>query len=186
LDAAQIHHKRAHDFLSDANRAMAPEDKSRFLASAVENAVAIVEAFLCETSTTEEVRQLAWSTLPRYRLLKRVRVHNFHRNPVPYFPSEQVAKERTMYMQGPITLNPGSSPNSAAVVILTPQGLQCHMSGTGTVDRKGGKGGCSEKELCIIDGELVDEFAGNRIRLENALAEFLDKVPEFLVAVSAL
>ena len=38
--------------------------------------------------------------LPRYRLLRRIRVHDFHRNPLPSFP---VTPERFMGigMQGP-------------------------------------------------------------------------------------
>jgi hypothetical protein len=121
--------------------------------------------------------------LPRYRLLKRVRIHEFHRRPVPSFPPELTSKVKIVYMQGPITLSTGTTPNSAAVVTVGSQGLQCHVSGTGRVDRKGGG---SEKELCVIDGQLVDEFAGDRVGLEQALEEYLAKVPEFLAAVSAV
>lgn len=182
LDAAQTHHKRACDFLAEARHATSPEDKARYLASATENAVAIVEGFLSQASVAEQVRQLAWSTLPRYRLLKRFRVHEFHRRPVPFFPPELTAKVKVVYMQGPIQLRTGTTPNSAAIITIGPQGLECHISGPGSVNRKAGG---HEKELCIIDGELVDEIVGDRVSLEVALDQYLDKVPEFLAAVSS-
>lgn len=61
--------------------------------------------------------------------------------------------------------------------------MKSHTSGTGLVDRKGGG---TEKELCIIDGQLVDDFSGDRVSLELALEQYLGKVPEFLTAVSKL
>ena len=39
IDAANIHFQRALDFLKDARTAQSPDDKSRFLASSIENAI---------------------------------------------------------------------------------------------------------------------------------------------------
>lgn len=183
LGAAQTHYERSLAFLADSRKATSPEDRSRFLASATDNAVAIVESFLSQPKDPEQIRQLAWSSLPRYRLLKRVRIHEFHRRPVPSSPPGLADNAKTVYMQGPIKLSTGNAPNSAAFVTVGPQGLESHVSGTGKVDRKVGG---SENELCIIDGQLVDEFTGDRLSLELALEQYLDKVPEFLTAVGSL
>ncbi len=122
-----------------------------------------------------EITQLAVATLPRYRLLKRVRVHEFHRRPIP-----PPGSGFDIYFQGPIEINAGAEPNSAAFITFGSCGLQTHATGSGSINRKAGG---SEADLVIIGDQLVDEFAGDQVGLETALEQYLAKVPDFLAMV---
>lgn len=179
IDAANIHFQRALDFLKDARTAQSPDDKSRFLASSIENAVAIVEVFLSSVKDKEKLRHLAWDKIPRYRLLKRIRIHEFHRRPLPTSPPNF----KEIYMQGPITLNTGTQAHSSVSVMLTPQGPKYNTTGSGKIDRNPG---VTEKEIWKFNEKLWDEFKKDWVDIENALVEFIGKVPDFLKEATLL
>jgi hypothetical protein len=172
IDTAIRHYHRAQAFLADSQKAWAREDKERHLASAVENAVAIVECFR-GTVPEAKLQDLAWN-IPRYRLLKRVRVHNFHRRPVPFLPAELRSKVKFHAMYGPITLQPEA--DSQAWMTLTDDGP---AYGGKVIRQPGGPHG-AEKEIVIIDGKLWDEVAGSCVALDDAVRQFLNRVPQFL------
>jgi hypothetical protein len=178
IDTAIQHYNRALASLKDADSAWSPENKERHLASAVENAVAIVECFRGHVPDAK-LQELAWS-LPRFRLLKRVRIHNFHRRLVPYLPAEVRSKVKFYAMQGPISLEAAGEPGSEAWMALTENGPVYGGSRGGKVVRKPGGSGGAEKDIVIIDGKLWDEVAGSCVALDDAVRQFLNRVPTFL------
>jgi len=183
IDAAITHLRRAHAFLDEAVGAHRIEDKSRYLASAVESAVGIVEVLLSQVADKNRVYELADRHLPRYRLLKRVRIHEFHRSPLPVFPPELLARTRVQYMQGPVSLSTGTTPYSSASMTLTPSGPKYETTGSGKVDRSPHGG---EKEIWISNGEIWDDRTSDWVALDTALGQFLAGTGEFLRAASLL
>jgi len=186
-DPAIQHRDWSLRFLADAGSAATDEDHLRYLGSAVEQAVAVVEWTLgqvpggwVDDDWKGRVRQLAADVLPHYRLLKRVRIHNFHRRPLP-----QAQKGfHTVYMQGPIRLTTGNTPGSSVSVSLSLTGEPVYRTtGSGSVDRRVGG---SETELWVQDGKILDEDVSSRVDLEEALSRYLDKVPEFLARADSL
>lgn len=169
------HERRALAFYQDAINAQNPDDCDRYLAAAVENAIGVVESMIHETGKRDQVIDLAKRMLPRYGLLKRVRIHNFHRRPLPHMDS---SGHHLTYTQGPITLTTGEEIDSFSAIRLTPSGLDSETVGGGKVDFKGGE---TERELTIVDGRLKDP-AGDEVALTTALEEFLANVPRFVEA----
>jgi len=176
-DSATFHLDSARAHLRDARRATSGTDKARYLNSAVESAVAIVESMKFQARNEQLLLDLARDILPRYPLLKRVRIHNFHRKPLP-IPNQN--KGHATHMLGPISLSAGTEPNSYATFTMMPgdpSGPKYETSGSGTVNRNP-KGG--EKELWMDDGKLWDESKGEWVELDIAVDEYLERVPEFL------
>ena len=182
-DSATLHLDRARANLRDARRATSVEDKARHLAAAVDSTAAIVESVRSQAKSEQQVLDLARAILPRYSLLKRVRIHNFHRKPVP-IPNQN--EGRSTHMLGPISLSAGTEPNSYATVTLMPgdpNGPKIETGGSGKINRNP-EG--SEKELWLDDGKLWDEHKNQWVDLDLALDEYLDKVPEFLKQAAPL
>jgi hypothetical protein len=176
-DSATLHLDRARAHLRDARRAASCTDKARYLAAAVESAAAIVESMRFQAKNEQQLLDLARAILPRYLLLKRVRIHNFHRKPVP-IPSQN--EGHATHMLGPISLSAGTEPNSYAIVTMMPgdsSGPKYETGGSGKINLKPVG---SEKELWIDDGKLWDESKGEWVDLDLAVNEYLAKVPEFL------
>jgi hypothetical protein len=178
IDIAIQHCRRAQAFLADFDSASSAEDKERFLASAVENSVAIVQCFRGHVADAR-LQELAWS-IPRFRLLKRVRIHNFHRRPVPFLSAGIRSKARFYAMQGPIALQVGPEPNSQASLTLTENGPVYGEGNGGKVVRHPGGAAGTENEIVIIDGKVWDEFGESCVALDDAVRQFLNRVPRFL------
>jgi hypothetical protein len=183
-DTAVHHYRRAQAFLADFERSRGREDQERHLAAAVENAVAIAKCFRGSVPDGK-LQDVAWK-IPRYRLLKRVRIHNFHRRAVPFLPADLRSKVKFYGMQGPISLRAGPGPGSAAWLKLTPDGPVYGGSGGGAVVRQPGGSGGSEKDIVIIDGKLWDDVTDSCVALDEALRQFLNRVPGFLDEVQQL
>jgi hypothetical protein len=178
IDTAIQHYNRALASLADYEAAWSREDKERHLASAVENAVAIIECFRGHVPDAK-LQDFAWG-IPRFRLLKRVRIHNFHRRLVPYLPAELRSKVKFCAMQGPIKLEAGPEPGSDAWMTMTESGPVYGGSRGGKVVRQPGGPGGTEKDIVIIDGKLWDEFAGSCVALDDAVRQCLTWIPGFL------
>ena len=86
-------------------------------------------------------------------------------------------------MQGPITLNTGTQAHSSVSVMLTPQGPKYNTTGSGKIDRNPG---VTEKEIWKFNEKLWDEFKKDWVDIENALVEFIGKVPDFLKEATLL
>jgi hypothetical protein len=177
IQTAIQHYRRSVASLQDFEAAWTQEDKERHLASAVENAVAIVECFRGHIPDPR-LQELAWA-LPRFRLLERVRIHNFHRRLVPYTSPEIRSQVKFSAMQGPIALAV-AEPGSAAWVTLDENGPHYGGSRGGKVVRQPGGAGGSEKDIVIINGQLWDEFARSCVTLDDAVRQYLNRVPGFL------
>jgi hypothetical protein len=182
-DSATLHLDRARANLHDAHQATSVEDKARHLAAAVDNAAAIVESVRWQAKSEQQVLELARAVLPRYSLLKRIRIHNFHREPIQ-IPDQN--KGRTIHMHGPVSISAGTEPNAYASVSYMPgdpSGPKFETGGSGKINRNP-EGG--EKEIWVDDGKLWDEHKEQWVHLDLALYEYLDKVPEFLKQAAAL
>jgi hypothetical protein len=178
FDTAIRHYHRAQASLADSEAAWSGEDKERHLASAVEIAVAIVECFRGHVPDAK-LQTLAWR-IPRFRLLKRVRIHNFHRRVVPYLSAEIGSQVNFYAMQGPIRLETAPEAGSEAWMTITENGPVYGGSRGGKVVRQPGGPTGTENDIVIVDGKLWDEFAGSCVALDDALRQFLNRIPRFL------
>jgi hypothetical protein len=180
IDTAISHYNRARAFLEDARRASNLEDVQRYLSSAVEQAVATVEClFGTGVLPDDRIRELAFN-IPRYRLLKRVRIHNFHRRPVSFVPLALRPEVISFVMQGPIRLETGSEPGGAAWFAGGDNGPVYGGARGGRVVRQPGGARGNERDIVIINGKLFDEYAGVCVALDDAVQDFLSRVPQFL------
>ncbi len=183
-DVVARHVRCSFGFLEDAQRATSREDKARYFGSAVNEAVGIVEWFLSKVpkkgSQANKIRQLAETHLPRYRLLKRYRIHHFHRDPPPDLPLTPGI--RYMGVQGPMRIT--SNGHGFACMSLTPNGPVFRSEGDVKIDRT--PDGHTERELAFSNDGFFDEFKSDWVHIGPAVCEYLSGVDSFVTAVKQI
>ncbi len=168
LDGVREQFKRASLFLRQAKDMPAGQDRFRYLIASVYFARAAIEIML-EMAKQGEVRvtREALETqikerLPRYDLLYRVRIHDFHRFGV--LPSS------SLFLGGPLTLK---AKGGSAMVQVTPHGLRTTCTGDSCVSRK------EQEKVLQMNGENVfDEEKKLWVRLGRALDQHLEAMPK--------
>jgi hypothetical protein len=166
-DPSELNATDARAFLDDARQAADPNARRRLMAAAVYFAIAAYETAKergHDDGAKKAIKAEAARLLPHYALLHDVRIHNFHRNPLP------AANARIlMAWVGPSVATPG---------VMT--------SLLGSDQRVGGSGRPVTMKTTTSGLELHDRDRDVWVTLDVALERFLGGVPAFLQAVHQL
>lgn len=109
----------------------------------------------------DELRKILSEKLPRWELLRKLRIHDFHR--------VCVLERAGMFVKGPIELKPAKG---KAKVQFTPQGPVVTKTGNSQVKLDG--------SLSMKGDEVFDEEQGTYVPLRKVLSDYLDAVPEVI------
>ncbi len=170
-NGATEHLERARWFLELAE-ARGGVERFRLQMAAVYSARAIVELLLEAGSKGDtplsrpEVEVLLEPLLPRYFLIERLRIHDFHRFGL------RPPSGNSMLMQGPMKLV--ARHGSAAAWLDPNDGLKTTVSGNLSVRLA--------RPLQIRGSEFLDDETGEWVTLARILEEFLREVPSALDA----
>jgi len=144
-------------------------NKFRILIASVYSCRAIVELMLEEadrgelTVNRDALKEILSNALPRYGLIERIRIHDFHRyGLVP--PNPNI---KTMMGGGPITLK---ASKGAAVLQQTASGPTVTCTGNSSVTMR--------RPLFSVDGTFYDEDTDLQIPLDQVIKDYLPAVPD--------
>lgn len=142
-------------------------NRFRILIASVYSCRAIVELMLEQadrgelTVSREAVKELLAEALPRYGLIERIRIHDFHRyGLVP--PNPQV---KMVMARGPITLK---ASKGAAVLQQTASGPEITCTGNSSVKLR--------RALFSADGTFYDEDTESQVPLDQIIKDYLPAV----------
>ena len=152
-----------------------PTDQFRRFIAAVYPARAMVELMM-EAGEHDEVRRSAREIdsrmaelLPRYYLLQRIRIHDFHRH--------GVLLRGGFFFAGPIKIS-ARGPGSGIKIQLTPTGPETTIVGQADVKWN--------RPLQMQDGRILDEDSGEWLTLEQILGDYLGAATEALAEFEKL
>jgi len=173
LEGVKEQFERAKLFFKEGSQSTDRLDKYRRFVAAIYFSRAIVELMLeCadrqEVSVKrEELRDMLAGKLPRYMLVERLRIHDYHRFGLVDRPGGM--------MMGPIKL---TASKGLAQVQYTKTGRREHTTGGSKVKE--------QRPVRVQDGMILDEDAGQYVSLETILCDYLAAVPEVIEEFSKL
>jgi len=156
-----------------AHRCKNPASKFTNLIAAIYPARAIAELMIEAAKKQElpslknrkEMEEVIIPKLPYYKLIYRIRIHDFHRfGCLPPSP-----KYEKVFCGGPITL---TAKKGSAVMVFTPQGPKLTVTGDSSI-----KG---DRPLYNQDGLFFDEDSKRYVPLNRILDDFLSAVPKVI------
>ena len=162
-------HKRALIFLAEASTVDAPVDKFRRLMASVYFCRAVVELMLESAKmeeTTEDraaVEELVRPLLPRYMLVEKLRIHDFHRF--------GVVPQKGVFMGGPMK---HTAVKGYAVSQLTNKSIETSTTGDSKVSL--------QRPLLTRGIEVFDDEADEWLPVEKVVLEYVQGVPEAVKA----
>jgi len=166
-DPSELNATDARAFLDEARQAEDPNKRRRFMAASVYFAIAAYETAWergHDNAAKKTIKAEAGRLLPHYALLHDVRIHNFHRNPLP------AANPRMLVAWvGPSVATPG---------VMT--------SLLNSDQRVGGSGRPVTMKTTAVGLELHDRDGDVWVTLDAAIERFLGGLPAFLQAVHPL
>jgi hypothetical protein len=161
--------ERAKLFLMEAKQSADKVDRFRRLIASIYFARAIVE-LMQEAADKQEVKkgrneleEMLVTILPRYTLIEKLRIHDFHRFGL-------LERPNTTIMQGPIKLRTGANDNAAAAITITPRGIEKITTGGSKI--------IEQRPITINGNQVLDDEKNQYVPIEQVLSEYLKAAPD--------
>jgi hypothetical protein len=158
------HYERLQMFYDLAIKEPVDIKSFRFLMAAIYSAQSIIE-IITESSrkgllpvTPEQLEREQFGDFPRYSLVEKIRIHDFHR--FGLVPPDRCFK--TLSVGGPIKL---MAHKGTAIYSIT----QKICTGDSNINE--------QRPLLIGNGKFFDEKTGEYVTLKQILKDFLEKIP---------
>jgi hypothetical protein len=169
------HYARARLFLREALASSDPADRFRRLVAAVYPARAAVEVMLDAAKwqhlnayrnadgnqSRKDLEAVIAPKLPRYFLLEKVRIHDFHRF--------GVLPQAGLFLHGPVKLTASRGDAGIAVPLTPGEGRTVIETGNSRVQE--------QRPLQMMGDQVFDEDANAYFGLDKVLADYLDALP---------
>ena len=176
-DGIREHFIRACLFFNSGMQTPDFANRFRILIAAVYSCRAIVELMLEQADRSEltvdrdTLKETLAEKLPRYGLIERIRIHDFHRyGLVPPNP-----KVKMMATRGPITLK---ASKGAAVLQQTMAGPKITCTGNSSVKLR--------RALFSVDGTFYDEDTDSQVELGQLIKDYLVALPDAVAEFETL
>lgn len=158
-------YERAQLFLKEALDSADRRDRFRRLVAAIYPARAVVELMLTAAKlqfvkiSREELETQLVPLLPRYYVIERLRIHDFHRYCLTFEPGAQT-------MIGPVKL---TASKGEAALSIGADGPETTVTGNSKVE--------SQRPLYLRGDDVLDEEAKSYVPLYRIVAEYLTGIP---------
>ena len=157
--------ERAKLFLAEARKAPDRLDRFRRLVASIYFSRAIVELMLEAADqqeikkTREELEEILVEKLPRYMLIEKLRIHDFHRF--------GLLEHSGVFLGGPFTL---TASQGGVSLQITSEGPKVTTSGNSQVKWR--------RALLMAGDKAFDDETNEYISIESVVAEYLDAIPK--------
>jgi len=156
----------------------------RLLLASVYSCRAIAELMLEETDPLrdeltvdrEGLTNLLVAKLPHFKLIERIRIHDFHRYGLT--PPNPDATTKTMMFRGPVTLTVGGNGPGTAFFTIGRNGPEAFVKGCAKVKQR--------RPLLDVNGAFYDESTNRLIPLRTIIREYLMAVPAMIEEFNTL
>lgn len=159
---------RAQAFLREAKASKDQLFRFRHAIAAAYFGRAVIELML-EAAAKEEVSRsreelegLLREVLPRYNLIEKIRIHDFHRFGL-------TLHQRGVLAGGPVKLKVAKAKGSTAAIALGPTGLIKTATGASKI--------VEERVLLTREDRVLDDETGEWLEIDKAVAEFVTALP---------
>ena len=158
------HYERLQMFYDLASKETISNKKFRFLMAAIYSAQSIIEIITDSSRkgllrvTPEQLEREQFSNFPRYELIEKIRIHDFHRFGL-VLPDSHF---KTLSINGPIKLKA----HKGTAIYSIPHKI---CTGNSHIEE--------QRPLLINDGKFFDEKKGEYVTLEQIVRDFLENIP---------